>query len=381
MKKPTPFFAPSPGSIDIAKRRTVQALMAAPILAGITACGGGGGTKDPTLSTPSVASTRTWRMGFSPNPVRPTVDAVLQGINMWVLRAELAIIHEEMPWEKLISGMTPDAIITADKLDLINYMRGKGTQLIYMGDLNDGLSRAEEAPQLRKLGRSITDPAIQQLYRNYMVAVYRRLNPQFIGLAAETNLIRAAAPSALYAAVVKTANDTAADLRAAGASMPLMISVQVETAWGVLGGAGSFVGIDIDRRDFPFTQIMGLSSYPYFGYGQPEDIPIDYYTRLLPNRILPGMVTEGGWISANAGTITSSLDKQARYITRHAQLLDSIDARGWLHLNFGDPDLSSFPLPLPPNLPLFATIGLVDSNFNAKPALSAWDSLYSRRVI
>jgi hypothetical protein len=320
-------------------------------------------------------------MGFSPNPVRPTVDAVLQGINMWTMRSELAIIHEEMPWEKLIGGMTPDAIITADKLELINYLRGKGSQLVYMGDLNDGLSRAEEAPQLRKLGRSITDPAIQQLYRNYMVAVYRRLNPQYMGLAAETNLIRAAASPAVYAAVVKTANDTAADLRAAGAAMPLMISVQVETAWGVLAGPVPFVGIDIDRRDFPFMQVLGLSSYPYFGYAQPEDIPSDYYTRLLPNRTLPGMVVEGGWVSAAAGTITSSLDKQARYITRHAQLLDSIDARGWLHLNFGDPDLTSFPLPLPPNLSLFSSIGLVDSNFNAKPALAAWDALYARRLI
>ena len=258
--------------------------------------------------------------------------SVLQGIDLWTQRAELAIIHEEMPWEKMLGGMTPDAIIDADKVNLVNYMRGKGMQLVYMGDLDDGLSRAQEAPQLRKLGRSITEPAVQKLYRDYLVAVARKLNPQFIGLAAETNLIRAAAPAALYAAVVRTANDAAGDIRAAGGAMPLMISVQVETAWGKLGTPGSYVGIDIDRADFPFVQIMGLSSYPYFGYTQPEDIPSDYYSRLLPNRSMPGMVTEGGWISAGAGSITSTPDKHARYVTRHAQLLDAIDARALLRL-------------------------------------------------
>jgi hypothetical protein len=365
--------------INFSRRHALQSLAALPVVAGINACGGGS-SNSPPMVAPTPPPTRSWKLGFSPNPARPTAQSVLQGIDMWSLRAELAIIHEEMPWTKLLGGMTPDAIINADKVNLVNYMRGKGMQLMYMGDLNDGLSRKDEAPQLRALGRSITEPTVQKLYRDYMVAVARKLNPQFIGLAAETNLIRAAAPT-LYPAVVRTANDAANDIRAAGGAMPLMISVQVETAWGVLGGSGAYVGIDIDRIDFPFVQIMGLSSYPYFGFTQPEDIPANYYSRLLPNRGFPGMVTEGGWLSGSAGTITSSLDKQARYFARHAQLLDAIDARALLQLNFADPDLSTFPQPIPANLPLFATIGLTDSDLNAKPALAAWDALYARRLV
>jgi hypothetical protein len=368
-------------SKKLSRRQALQSLASLPF-ATLAACGGGGGSYSGTMTpTPMPVSTRAWKLGFSPNPARPTATSVLQGIDHWTLRAELAIIHEEMPWEKLLGGMTPDAIIDADKVNLVNYMRGKGMQLMYMGDLTDGLSRGQEAPQLRKLGRSITEPVVQQLYRDYMVAVVRKLNPQFVGLAAETNLIRVAAAAPVYAAVVRTANDAANDIRNAGGAMPLMISVQVETAWGVLSGAGPYVGIDTDRVDFPFVQIMGLSSYPYFGYAQPEDIPTNYYSRLLPNRAMPGMVTEGGWVSGSAGSITSSPDKQARYVTRNAQLLDSIDARALLQLNFADPDLSTFPPPLPQNLPLFASIGLTDSDFNPKPALAAWDALYARRLV
>ena len=296
------------------------------------------------------------------------------------MRAELAIIHEEIPWAKLLGGMSPDAILDSDKVDLVNYMRGKGMQLVYMGELNDGLSRAEEAPQLRQLKRSLTEPAVQQLYRDYMLAVVRKLNPQFIGLAAETNLVRVAAPAPLYDAIVKTANDTAAAIRAAGGAMPLITSVQVETAWGVLGTKGPFVGIDADRRDFPFTNMLGLSSYPYFGYADPNDIPSDYFSRLVPAAV-PTMLMEGGWPSASVPTLSSSPDKQARYIKKQAALLDSVQARAWLHLMFADPDLSTFPQPIPPNLPLFASIGLTDSDFNPKPALTEWDALFARRLV
>jgi hypothetical protein len=314
-------------------------------------------------------------------PPRATTAAVLQGVDLWSQRAEIAVIHEELPWTDLLAGMSPDDILDRDKVQLVAYMRGKGLQLFFMADLTDGLSRDKEAPQLRALGRSITEPAVRQAYRSYLLAVERKLHPEIIGLAAETNLIRAAAPSAVYAAVVQASNDAAADLRAAGSAATLIYSVQVETAWGVLGSNGNYVGVEQDFTDFPFAQMLGLSSYPYFGFTQPEDIPANYYSRLLNGRTFPLMVVEGGWTSAAAGTIQSSPGLQARYVTRHAQLLDAVDARSLIQLVFADIDLASFPPPFPSTLPLFINIGLTDSDFNAKPALAAWDALHARRLI
>jgi hypothetical protein len=320
-------------------------------------------------------------MGFSPFPPRFTVDAVIQGIDLWSRRADIAIIHEELPWTDLLAGMSPDAILDRDKLQLVQYIRSKGVQrLVFMGDLNDGLAREQEAPQLRAAGRSITEPAVQRLYRDYLLAVDRKLAPEVIGLVAESNLIRVAAPG-LYPAIRQTANDTAAALHAAGSRASLMASVQVETAWGRLVGSAPYVGIEADFADFPFMQMLGLSSYPYFGWNTPEDLPLDYYQRLLAGRNVPVMVVEGGWASASAGSIASSPDRQARYIARHATLLDAVGARGWLQLQFADIDLAAVPPPLPANLPLFASIGLADSNFVAKPALAAWDALFARSLV
>lgn len=357
-------------------RRAHTALAAMLCIAALNGCGGGGSSS----STPPPAPTRTWSMGFSPLPPRPDVAILLQGIDLWSMRSEIAAIHEQLPWTDLLSGMSADAILDRDKTQLIAILRGKGLKLYFMEDLTDGLSRGEEAPELRALGRSITEPAVQQVYRDYALAVERKYHPEYLGLAAETNLIRAAAPAPLYAAVVQAANAAAADLRAAGRTAAIMISVQVETAWGGFTGGG-FAGVDQDFTDFPFTEVLGLSSYPYFVYPTPEDIPSNYYTRVVSGRTLPVMVVEGGWTSASVGSIVSSPDIQARYITRHALLLDSVRAVAVIQLQYADLDLSTFPQPQPANLPLFADIGLTDSDFNAKPALAAWDALHARRLV
>jgi hypothetical protein len=371
--------AADPGRI-FNMRSMLLACAAALVLTGVSACGGGGDSASaspPTPPTPPTATaTRTWRMGFSPR----STAAVFQGIDLWSQRSEIAAIHEELPWTDLLAGMSPDAILDRDKVQLVDYMRGKGLRLYFMADLTDSLSRGEESQQLRTLGRSITEPAVQQAYRSYMLAVQRKLHPEYIGLAAETNLIRIAAPSAVYAAVVTAANAAAADLRSAGSPAVLMVSVQVEAAWGRLGGTPNYIGVDRDFTDFPFAQMLGLSSYPYLGFAQPEDIPTNYYSRLLNGRLLPVMVVEGGWTSASVGSVQSSPDLQARYITYHSQLLDSVGALGWIQLVFADIDLAAIPPPIPSNFPLFIHIGLTDINFNAKPALAAWDAQHARRL-
>ena len=355
----------------IHRRRLLHGLGALAALP-LTACGG-----DPPPAPPPAAA-RTWRMGFSGLPPRNNLTDAIRTIDLWSSRADLAAIHEELPWTELLAGTSAETILQRDKVGLVNYYRSKGHQLMFMADLTDGLDRAQEAPQLRALGRSIAEPAVQQAYRSYVVAAASLLRPEYLGLAAETNLIRVAAPT-LYPSVRQAANAAAADLRAAAYAGTLMFSVQVETAWGRLGGNGPYVGIATDRADFGFAQMLGLSSYPYFGHATPEDIPSDYYTRLQQGTVaLPVMVVEGGWASAGVAPLSSSPALQARYVTRHAALLDGVAARGLIQLVFADIDLAAFPPPVPPNLPLFATLGFVDSNYMPKPALASWDALFAR---
>ena len=328
---------------------------------------------------PSTPPTRPFRMGFSALPPRLDQNILVQSLELWTKRADIAIVHEELPWTALMAGVSPDSILAGEKDGLIAYYRGKGLGLVFIADANDGLSRGEEAPRLRALGRSIAEPAVQRKYRDYILAFVRRYHPEYVGLAAETNLIRVAAPAALYQGMVQVANAAAADLAAASPHPKLFVSVQVEVAWGKLVGT-PFQGIDTDFADFPFVETIGLSSYPYLGWSDPADIPDDYYSRLMQGHALPMMVVEGGWASASYPGFTTSPGRQAAYFRRQAALLTAIGAVGWLQLAPTDLDVTAFPAEVRAQIAPFATLGVYDANLLPKPALAVWDSVFTLRT-
>ncbi|MDB4870679.1 MAG: hypothetical protein JWL97_1683 [Gemmatimonadales bacterium] len=324
-------------------------------------------------------------MGFSVIPPKPDIKIAVRSLEIWTKRADAAIMHLDVPWALLLAGTSPEEALRRDGVDLEHYYRSKHLVLVVTIDVTNGLARESEAPALVAAHRSITEPAVQRLYRNYVRSLVETLHPDYLGLAAETNLVRAIAPRSIYDAVVRMTNDAAADVRRqhpAGA-LPLYVSVQVETAWGKLGKQAAFIGIDQDMRDFPFMNVIALSSYPYLGgFKDPDQIPLDYYTRVRGSRSLPVMVVEGGWPSASArGVFFSSPEMQARYIARQSDILDAAKAIGVFQLSFTDLDLASFPKPLPTILPLFSTLGLVDSDLRPKLALAIWDKVYARPLV
>jgi hypothetical protein len=209
------------------------------------------------------------------------------------------------------------------------------------------------------------------------------LQPEHVGLALETNLIRSAASPAIYNGVRRAANDAATQLNLRNSRAKLSVSLQVDHAWGKLVG-GPYQGVDQDFEDFPFLQEVGLSSYPYFGFQKPTDIPLDYYSRLLIGRDLPVFVAEGGWTSKSvttpAGTLTSSEQLQKEYIEFHHTLLNDIHATAYFQLVFTDIDLDNLPSEVPDNIGYFSFLGLVDETLTPKPALDAWDNLFKRQL-
>ena len=338
-------------------------------------------THEPEISS---GGTRSYLMGFSVVPPKPDINVAVRSMEIWTRRADAAIMHLDVPWALLLAGASPEDALRKDGIDLEHYYRLKHLKLVVTIDVTNGLDRESEAPALVAAHRSITEPAVQRLYRNYVGVLVERLHPDYLGLAAETNLIRQIAPRPVYDAVVRMTNDAASDIRRSrsATALPLYISVQVETAWGKLVQQGAYVGVDQDLRDFPFVNVLGLSSYPYLGgFKDPDQIPLDYYTRVRGSRVLPMMVVEGGWPSASVrGIFASSPEMQVRYIARQSQLLDEANAIGVFQLSFTDLDIGSFPKPVPAILRLFATLGLVDVNLKPKPALAIWDTIFARRL-
>lgn len=356
-----------------ASRRLAAIASAALLAAALAGCG-----SRVTTAAPGAGPPRTYRMGFSAIPPRADFDLLIAALEMWRPRSDAAIMHVDPPWDTLLAGYPADSAVIKLHLGLADYFKGSGRTLVVMIDLTHGLDRSSDHPALVARGRSLTEPAVQQVYRAFAVAMDTLLRPAYLGLAPETNLIRAAAPAPLYAAVRQAANDAAADVRAVDAAVRLYVSVQVETAWGLLP-SGPFQGVATDLADFPFMQAMGLSSYPYLaGFTEPENVPLDYYARVAQGSGLAPMVVEGGWTSASVGGVTSTPLKQARWIARQMSLLDEAGALFVFQLTFTDLDLTGVPLPPGSILPLFAALGLVDANLVPKPALTHWDAAFAR---
>jgi hypothetical protein len=71
--------------------------------------------------------------------------------------------------------------------------------------------------------------------------------------------------------------------------------------------------------------------------------------------------------------------RERAYIRRQAELLDAAHATALFQLTFTDLDLASIAQPPGSILPLFSTLGMVDTQLRAKPALAVWDSIFARR--
>ncbi|HEU4996792.1 MAG TPA: hypothetical protein VFT29_18375 [Gemmatimonadaceae bacterium] len=333
-------------------------------------------------STAPATGTRTYRMGFAATPPRLEIASVLETIDTWRPRSDAALLALNPPWKAMLADTNPAVIVKRDQVELVKLYRSRGLTIVAMIDPTDGLARDKEAPELVAAGRSIREPAIQAMFREYAIAVDSMLHPDYLALAMETNLIRAAASSSVYDALKVMTASTAAALTARQTPATLYVSVQVETAWGRLPSTGQFMGIDADLRDFPFIRALGLSSYPFLGgFTEPEQVPLDYFGRLARASRLPVLVVEGGWSSGSVPGVVSSPERQARWISREFQLLDDAKAVGMFQITFTDLDLSSYQVPSGSILPLFAQLGLVDVNFQAKPALAEWDRGFTRRLL
>lgn len=326
---------------------------------------------------------RTYRMGFMNSAPRyDQFDLFIQTLNIWTSRADAATITLELPWDSLLAGKTPQSYINNNFTGLVNFYRSRNMEVWMAIDPQNGLDRTSDNIALKQRGKSIADADMQLLYRQFVVAIDSMLKPVHISLAMETNLIRLAAPASIYNGIKKAANDAASALIQRKSAAKLSVSVQAETAWGHLQNTHQYIGIEEDFADFPFIDELGISSYPYFGFTNPRDIPANYYKQLLKNRSIPVYVAEGGWATTsfkapNGFNVNGNETIQQQYFRQHHIILNQAKAIAWFQLVFTDIDVSALPPQVDPSIVNFSTLGLLNKSLQPKPSLTVWDSLYA----
>ncbi|MFI5387839.1 MAG: hypothetical protein ACHQ50_17150, partial [Fimbriimonadales bacterium] len=245
-------------------------------------------TQTPNLQRPTAPATRTYRMGFSLVGPRFETKIILKTIDEWSKHADGALDHRDVPWKALLNGGSAEANIRKEVMPVMDLYRSRGFTLVCTVDLANGIDRTKEAKELVAMGRSVTEPAVQKVYVDYVTAFARIVKPDYLGLGSELNLLGDNIPPKTYAAIVEMAAKAAEEVKRVAPKTQLYVSAQVEWAWGKLGGtARTYQGCEKIFKDFPYIQALGVSSYPAFGWSDPDQIPNDYYRRLLNGRRMP----------------------------------------------------------------------------------------------
>jgi len=110
---------------------------------------------------------------------------------------------------------------------------------------------------------------------------------------------------------------------------------------------------------------LGLTSYPYFEYDTPDDIPDDYYDAIAVHWTGPVIFTEIGWLGGPSAPYAGSEHDQARFIGRFFELSNDLPLRYvvWLFLHDWDGQLG---------LPAFRNIGLRRNDGTPRAADAVW---------
>lgn len=333
---------------------------------------------------------RTFRMGFQNSAPRfDDFNLFVQALQMWVDpgdAADAAMITTEVPWKQLLEGENTVDHVVDNYKGLVEYYRQHNLKLWVYIDPANGLNRATDAQALAAVGKSIANNDMQAIYKRFVIVMDSVLKPEHLGLALETNLIRLASLPSIYNGVKKAVNEVAAELKTRKSNAVLSISVQADVAWGSLQGTFQYNSIRQDHLDFPFMEEMGLSSYPYFGYSDPADLPADYYSRIKEEVDLDVFVTEGGWasqvfIGPNGSEIAGNTTKQSDYIVKQADLLQAANATALFSLTFTDIDLDALPVGVEPSIQYFAYLGMVDKELKPKPAFEKWKEVFARKFV
>lgn len=331
-----------------------------------------------SLGPTGQSQPRAYRMGFSHIPPKMTLEAAVRTLGEWAPHGDGAVDHRDVPWRHLLEGGSPEAYIAKEVRDLMKYYRSKKYALVCMVEPADGLDRWKEAKPLRELGRSLSEPSVQDAYVRYVEALAGEFKPEYLGLASEVNVLLDSLPEPARKGLTGMCRRAADRVRQVSPKTKLYVSVQMDYAWGRLVSSDGFRGAEAVFKSFPFIEAFGASTYPAFGWTTPGEVPDDYFARVLSGHKLPVVVDEGGWPSESAGKVTSSRNAQAAWITRLFHLLDGCDTAFVGQLTYTDLDIPAIPGADQTILPMFSTMGLVDRRWKPKPALSVWTGQFAR---
>lgn len=115
--------------------------------------------------------------------------------------------------------------------------------------------------------------------------------------------------------------------------------------------------------DFPNSDLLGITSYPFLVYKSPADIPADYYQQLQAKTTKPIAIIELGWTREGPKGWESSSAEQAEFIRKYYELTRQLKPQIEIWSFLFDPDTKQT---------LFTKTGLLPPDSNESVSYQLW---------
>ncbi len=228
------------------------------------------------------------------------------------------------------------------------------------------------------LSLDFTDPAQVASYTQDLATFAAEHRPLLFGIGNEVNRIWEADPDA-YDAWVANLPGIADAIRLAAPETQVFVTFQYE----YLRGGGAMTGVpreprwDLLQQVTPALDLVAFTTYPFFDYESPADLPDDYYLEGAAQAGIPVAFTEVAWPSAPIPPLEGSAlaglggteAEQVAFIERLPSLLADVNPAfvmwAWAY------DTSAVG-------PTFGSLGLAAMDGTHKPSWEAWKSFAAR---
>ncbi len=225
------------------------------------------------------------------------------------------------------------------------------------------------------LNVDFADSAQVQHFTEDLATFAAEENPLLLGIGNEVNRIWEQDPEA-YAAWVAALPDMVDAIHEAAPETQVYVTFQYE----FLRGGGAITGVPREPRwelleqVTPYLDLVAFTTYPYFDYETPEDLPADYYSEGAAHAGIPVAFTEVGWPSGPIAPLEGSAlaglggtpDEQAAFIERLPGLFEDVDPAFVMWVWAYDSSIVG---------PTFDSLGLASTDGTHKPAWATWVDL------
>ena len=392
-------------------RNLIIALSATLLISG---CGGGGGSSNPTPES------RSFYMGFTPFPYDADPATILQVLADVYAKlgndADMVLHHleEGIPWNAALADdlLTPASVVFPYTSHIqgdwdIRNANTPATHKKYVAITPIALSRDTLAPwrdtaneqplqppfDTHAANGDFNHPDVKTAYLNFSRRVIEYLEPDYLAIGIEVNLLRRNTDAATWAKYMELHQHVYTNLKALHPDLPIFASVvPVEMLDGYVDPSTEFAGDPDGYKNsqltalnelLAFSDYYAVSLYPFLTAYFASNFPTDMFDQIFGLSNKQAVIAETGMIAEDMTAFSinfqSDQAKQNNYMT---SLLQAADENDLLFVNwFVLQDYDRFCVFIGGCIGtdrLWRDSGVYDGNGNTRPSYGTWKSYLAR---